>query len=481
MMQLNRRRLLEALGIAPATLFLPSLFGSDRAAYAATPPKRIYIFYTQHGPPHWDYALKSNSSAVDKGDYKETPLAGFTKDMLSPVLQPLWEHRNDLIVMDGVSNTAAFVNNNTNCHNLGNATVLTGAATRLGAGFNNEGTGGDLSVDQVIAKQVAVAGRKPYLYASTWGSWSPVFAGPNQEIKGIVEPKPLYESIIGLAGGGGSMPMGPDKFAQARASVVDLVRPDYENLSKKLSGDDQKKLQQHLALMNDVQKRLQAIGDGGMAGAAACNMGPAPSGVAQHAANAEGSIKVLVPALACDITRVVVQVHGQMSPAEFGGPAGKDVHQDLAHQAAAPGDAAKAMTLYYQKHAAQFAMILSAMKAIPEGNGTMLDNTAVLWATELGDGPHNLYNQMFVMAGACGGYFKTGRYLEYPQTFGNPGGSSLWGGDHRTGPAHNKLLVSLMKAMGLPNNSIGLASVKANAGTGGALIDLSGELPGLRG
>jgi hypothetical protein len=472
------------MGLAPATLYLPSLFGSDRAAYAAAPPKRVYIFHTQHGPPHWDYSLKAGSP-VDKGGYKETALGGLTKDQLSPVLQPLYDVRNDVIALDGVSNTAAFVNNSTNCHNLGNATVLTGAATRLGAGFNNEGTGGDVSVDQVIAKQVAVAGRKPYLYTATWGSWSPVFAGSNQEIKGINEPKPLYDAIVGLApSSGGTAPAAPDKLAQARASVVDLVRPDYDNLSKKLSGDDQKKLQQHMALMNDLQKRLQAIGGGGMAGggSASCNLGSAPGGVAMHAENAEGCIKVLVPALACDITRVVVQVHNQMSPEEFGGPAGKDVHQDIAHQAGAQGsDPAKWMTLYYQRHAKQFAMIVAAMKAIPEGNGTMLDNTAVLWTTEIGDGPHNLYNQMYVLAGSCGGAFKTGRYLQYDQTFGNPGGSDLWGGNHRTGPAHNKILVSLMKAMGLTNNSIGLASVKANAATGGAMIDMSGELPGLRG
>lgn len=480
MSNFNRRRLLEAMGIAPATLYLPSLFGSDRAAYAATPPKRVYIFHTQHGPPHWDYVLKGGTAA-DKGGYKETPLAGFTKEMMSPVLQPLWEHRNELIVLEGVSNTASYVNNNTNCHNLGNATILTGAPTQRPGGFNNEGTGSNLSVDQVIAKQVAVAGRKPYLYASTWGSWSPVFAGANQEIKGIVEPKPLYESIIGLAGGGGSTPAMPDKYAQARASVVDLVRPDYDNLAKKLSGEDNKKVQQHLALMNDLQKRLQAIGAGGMTGGGSCKMPAAPGGVAKHAQNAEGSIPVLVAALACDITRVAVQVHGQMGPDEFGGPAGADVHQDLAHQAGGPGAAAAAMTLFYKKHASQFASIIAAMKAIPEGNGTMLDNTAVLWTTELGDGPHNLYNQMFVMAGACGNYFKTGRYLEYAQTLGNPANSTLWGGNHRTGPPHNKLLVSLMKAMGLADNSIGLTSVKANAATGGATIDMTGELPGLRG
>src|SRR5262249_30285119 len=126
----------------------------------------------------------------------------------------------------------------------------------------------------------------------------------------------------------------------------------------------------------------------------------------------------------------------------------------------------------YAFHAQQFADLIAAFKAIPEGNGTMLDNSLLLWMPELGNGWHDLFKLQVVMAGSAGGVFKTGRYVKYAETNSSPQN----GYDVPVGPPKNKLLVSIMQAFGLNQNSIGVTSAQAHDGS---MIDFTGPLPRL--
>jgi len=463
---IDRRSLLSLTGLSAGSLFLPSLLG-DKVAHAAGAPKRLWIFYTQHGPHYPLWSMRRGGSDADQ-DW-EFSLGDLAQANWSYSLAPLYEHRNDINIVDGLANVVGLVDNpgRNNAHDIGNGTILTGKNIVAGVGDNR---GGDMSVDQIVGKALAQPGKKTSLYATTWGTWTPVFSGPGKPIKGVNEPGPLFDSIAGFNTGGG-MPGTPkviDKLALRRASLPDLVREDFKAALQKVGSEDKQKLQAHMELIDSLQKQLKAQADAGggsgtAVGAGSCNLGTKPGGVAQHYDNAMGSAKVITAAFACDVTRVAMQVHGQFGPAEFGSNAG-DVHQDIAHQAVAGNPAAMQMGTYYKKHAEQFATIIAGLKAVKEGNGTMLDNTVVVWATELANGPHGLNRIPFLMAGGCGGYFKTGRYLKYAES-GNVGGQ-------RVGPGHNKLWVSVIQALGMPNNSLGVAS------SGGQ--DLSGVLPRLK-
>jgi hypothetical protein len=84
------------------------------------------------------------------------------------------------------------------------------------------------------------------------------------------------------------------------------------------------------------------------------------------------------------------------------------------------------------------AYLCGKLDAIPEGEGTLLDNTVVLWINELGRGnSHSRNNIPIVMAGSAGGYFRTGRFLQYDET------------------PHNNLLVSLLNAFGISDTTFG--------------------------
>jgi hypothetical protein len=112
---------------------------------------------------------------------------------------------------------------------------------------------------------------------------------------------------------------------------------------------------------------------------------------------------------------------------------------------------------------AQMAALLDAMKAIPEGAGTMLDSSVVWWANNMADGDlHTVRGMPWVLAGSCGGYFRTGRYLR----FGDWGQASPTSGKNMV--PHNGILVGLANAMGVPTETFGDSQY-------------GGELPGLRG
>ncbi len=455
----DRRALLNLMGLGAGGLFLPSLLG-DKLAYAQQAPKRLWIFYTQHGPSYAHWRMRRSGLAETDQDW-EFGLGDTAQSAFSHSLAPLYEHRNDVAIIDGLANVVGLVDNpgRINAHDIGNSTTLTGAHTGPGGG-DNRGSGP--SVDQIVGKALAQPGKRNTLYATTWGTWTPVFSGPGMPIKGINEPKPLFDSLAGFSTGG-STGGTVDKLALRRASLPDLVKEDFKAVLQRVGTEDKQKLEAHVALVDSLQKQLKAQSESAASGGG-CALGSAPGGVAQHGQNAMASARVLTAALSCDITRVAMQVHGQFGTAEFGAAGVGDVHQDIAHQAHEGTNAAKLMGDYYRKHAEQFAQIIAGLKAVKEGNGTLLDNTLVVWATELANGPHDLHRVPFVVAGG-GNAFKLGRYIKYAENLGTVTGKSV-------GPGHNKLWVSVMQALGMSNNTLG-------AGNAGGQ-NLSGPLPRLR-
>jgi hypothetical protein len=119
------------------------------------------------------------------------------------------------------------------------------------------------------------------------------------------------------------------------------------------------------------------------------------------------------------------------------------------------------------------AFLLEQLDSVPEGAGTLLDHTVVVWLTELATPTHQHYDASVLLAGGCNGYFRTGRYVRYPRTFTSP-----LSGQPLIGPAHNRLLVSLMEAMGQTDTSFGLSGA---TGADGSTLDFTGALTELGG
>jgi hypothetical protein len=247
----------------------------------------------------------------------------------------------------------------------------------------------------------------------------------------------------------------------------------------RLGADDRKKLALHRDMLADLALRVDSISQ------LKCEKPAYPAKGSQSDMEiAKIVLTNLFPvAMACDLTRVGLFHHPQLPGSAIGAGPG-DVHDVAAHASwddplGAPGNW---MVNYYKIHAGQFADTIAAFKSVPEGNGTMLDNTVLFWAVELADGGHDLYRMMYVIAGGKNLGLRPGRYLKYGETGPNPatGGSNTrsktWGG---IGPSHNRLLVSMMQAFGLKVDSIGLTSAKGSLYMNGAPVTMTGPLPRL--
>jgi len=94
-----------------------------------------------------------------------------------------------------------------------------------------------------------------------------------------------------------------------------------------------------------------------------------------------------------------------------------EYHHELSHAGDSDAPATEKLIKINEWYAQQFAYLLGKLDSTPEGAGTLLDNTCVVWVNELSKGNTHSHNNMpVVMAGGLGGFFKTGRSLNFPGT-----------------------------------------------------------------
>jgi hypothetical protein len=488
----NRRQFLHAAGLASGGLFLPSLIG-DRAAYAqAAPPKRLVVFYTEHGPVTGKWELRPPGLGATPDAEWELPLGPLAQTDFTQTLAPLYANRNDLLILEGLALTSAIADKQGNNHGVAGAHHFTGAMD----GSKH------VSFDQYVADQVAVPGRFKYLgftpnagdvnqagFYDTAGN--PVTLSRTDNYYGFLgnQFKRVFDGLSApMMPGTTTKPAGLELSRARRQASVEFVRGQYQKLFNRVSAEDRMKLSLHRDMLEDLALRVSAVSQ------IKCEK-PAypPKGNETTIQIADIVMTKLFPvAMACDLTRVGLQHHPQLPADALGAPPSLDVHQDIAHEA---GDlnsqAAGWMVKYHQIHAQQFADMIAAFKAVPEGSGTMLDNSLLIWMQELANGGHDLFRMMYVVAGGKNLGFKPGRYLKYAETGPNPYNllkSSPYGDQPKgnygsdkfgLGPAHSQLLVSIMQAFGVQRDSIGLAAATGTGFMKGAPVKLTGPLPRL--
>jgi hypothetical protein len=182
--------------------------------------------------------------------------------------------------------------------------------------------------------------------------------------------------------------------------------------------------------------------------------------------------QIVTAALACDLTRVVTMQMGQLSNEACGAGAG-DIHADFAHQhEVEPGHTV--MTNYGRVHAQQFANLLGLLDSVPEGNGTLLDNTLVVWCNELSTGTHSFLRWPVVIGGGGGIGLDTGRYIRWRASNPTVSPHPNWSGvEQFIGPPHNRMWISLADKLGAPVESVGETELVT---TQGVTIDCTAPL-----
>lgn len=466
---LDRRRFLSGLGLAAGSLCLPSFPGRAARAQGAD-PKRVIFYITPHGTVPGRWHMRQPGQDDVEYDYS---LSGLAEPDFSDILRPLHRHRDKILIVDGLARMVTLAeeyrvnalgySGDINRHHIGQAHLLTSTWAHQGA---STARGGAHSIDQEIGNTIGQPGRWNSRVYGYNHQHAYNYVGANQPAPREESAQAAFNDVLGLAPSPSdpSEPSREDMIRTARASALDMANEEFASVLPKLSGTDREKLERHRALVRDLEVGLSSLSS------VACD--PTFSG--------EGHIidqfsRITTLAMACDLTRVATIVTQNIPGNEFGLAPGVDMHQDIAHNSDEEDGnttAIEGMVEYNRVYAEHFAYLLDQLDSVQEGSGTLLDNTAVVWLTELATGGHALHRVPNVIAGGAGGYFNPGRYVHYPQTVveGTFGRSNL------VGPPHERLYVSLMHAMGMTDRSaFGLEQVEI----GDKSVSLRDPLPRL--
>jgi len=253
------------------------------------------------------------------------------------------------------------------------------------------------------------------------------YAGPAEPVAPEADPSAMFDRIFGDFN---VDPGALEALKAQRQSVIDLVKSDLDALTPKFGAEDQNKLEAHLDAIREIEKRNDLA-------VPVCEIPPDPN--AGYGSNSQFptvsrlQLDLLVMALACDLTRVAsVQWSKSVSEIVFEWLGHSQNHHDLSHLGNGDANMVSSINSINVWYAEEVAYLLAKLDAVPEGEGTMLDNTLVVWGNELARGNvHSHAPLPFVLAGGAGGAWQTGRWLQVD------------------GHEHNRLLVSICHAMGV--------------------------------
>jgi hypothetical protein len=253
------------------------------------------------------------------------------------------------------------------------------------------------------------------------------YAGSDMPIQPESSPYRMFDRLmLGSAQAPtGIQPADLERVRARRKSVIDLVRDQLRTLNTKIDRDDRIKVEQHVEGLSAIEKRLIAPTDPGpmgpgMPGAPRTCGAPGMKMGIDLKANASFpellaiQNSLAVAALACNRTRVAsLQWSRAFSQVAHNWVGVNTQHHTLSHNTGADAQRQKhAIERWYFQRMAE---LLQQLDSVPEGNGTMLDNTMLIYANELAEGaPHSVAPAITMVAGKAGGKLKTGRFLDLP-------------------------------------------------------------------
>jgi len=327
---------------------------------------------------------------------------------LGEVLAPLNDFRSRLLFIRGLYNAEALKGN---IHSSQTGNLLSGAPLAAG-GEIVSGT----SFDQVLAQRIGGQTKIPSLVLGCEKSNPSVHKNYSM----------LYSSHISWSSPTTPTPLElypalafdrlfKDSSAKGDASVLDAILEDAGDLSRAISMADQRKLEEYLDSVRDVERRIEgAEKRGELQGWRPASQEPAvprpPDGIPQDIAqHMRLMCDILVIAFQTDTTRIcTLKLNNDHSSLRFPN-LGVDymIHHLLSHSDTA--DWLKVNQFFI----AQLAYIAQRLDAIEEGERTALDNSMLMYCSSMLTGSHDATQLPVVIVGGGGGQLAGGRVLDY--------------------------------------------------------------------
>lgn len=418
-MKLSRRAVLR--GVGGILVGLPALESTMARAAPAAPPKRFIGLYHPNGvfTPQWF----------------PTNVTSETNFSLAPIHAPLASWKDHLLITSGIDMPVA-VSGPGEQHQRGVGAFLTGAKLDLGNFVGNDGSRAGYalgpSVDQTLVDVIGEGTRIPSLQLGVHALLPNVagvvsYSAPKTPLLPQNDPRLTFRTLFMDSG---TPTTELDRIRARRKSVLDSVQNQVVNLQKKVSTADKARLDQHLTLVRELEKRLTALPPG------TCTQPRDPGTLAFDAEDqiptvAQLQIDLMLLAFRCDLTRVATLMfsdamnHITMPHLDIR----SDIHNLTHYSDGDPNRAQVGKRDAWQ--AGVLANILNELNMINETDGTTaLQHTLAFWGSDVSRGNVHAHDDMpFLLAGHGAG-FRMGRFVKWDKA------------------PHNDLLISIINGFG---------------------------------
>ena len=406
---LPRRTFLKGLGATIALPLLDAMTPALAQASTTRSPLRLAFTYVPNGVTLADWTPAGTG-------------AGFA---LPRILRPMEAYRNDMLVLSGLAHeNGKALGDGPGDHARAAASYLTGVHPKKTAGADIQN---GVSVDQIIARQVGqttpfaslelgcgdsrTVGNCDSGYSCAYTN-SIAWRGPASPLPPETNPRLVFERLFGTFDAG--LP------AQTRArrrmyrrSILDLVTDRTQSLVKTLGPSDRRKLDEYLYGIREIERRIETAERQGR------EVDPwveKPSGVPiEFAEYVQLMFDLQIIALQADLTRVTTMMVGREGSLrtypEIGVP---DPHHPLTHHGGKT-DWVEKVTKINEFHMNLFAGYVKKLRETPDGDGTLLDHSLVVYGSGLADGDRHTHEDLpvLVLGGRAGG-LHPGRHVVYP-------------------------------------------------------------------
>ena len=429
---LDRRTILRGTGLALGLPLLEAMTPLARSAFAApesaSSPVRMAGIFFPNGAimPEW-------SPSGEGKDWE-----------LSKTLQPLAPWKSKLNVVSGLAHENGRANGDgAGDHARGGSTFLT--AARPVKTSSNIRLG--VSVDQVAATQLVGKTRLPSIELGLVGSrnagscdsgYSCAYSSniswrnETQPMPKETVPRMAFERMFGTGDSAERR-----ERNQLRRSILDVVRHDANRIMKQVGQTDRRKLDEYFTSVREIEQRIERTEQQDQAALPDLDV---PHGrIEAFREHARLMYDIMALGFQTDTTRVATlmldNAGGNRAYTEAGV---NDAHHGLSHHRNQQDKIEKLKKIDYYL-AEQFAYFLDKLDAIRDGDGTLLDQSLVLYGSGLSDGNRHRHGDLpIVLAGSAGGQLETGRHIvtssERPMA---------------------NLFMSMLDLMGTPAESIG--------------------------
>jgi hypothetical protein len=406
---LPRRTFLRGLGATIALPFLESMVPAMTAqAQAAPAPLRFGAVYLPNGMPMaspLNYWMPSGP----EGELQ-----------ITPILKPLEPFRDQLTVINNLSRAGGL---SVTDHAVSSAGWLSGAVAKQ---TEAEDIRVGITIDQVLAKQIGQDTPFPSLEFATEdfsgyiGGCVPGYscaymntiswASETEPLPMEINPRVAFERMFGRPG----TPEERLRRVREDRSILDSIAEEAAALSRAVGPNDRVRLEGYLDNVREIERRIQR--------AAArqsedIELMAAPVGIPE---SFEEHMRLMFDLLAvawqADLTRVFTFMTGrEASQRTYPGLDMKETHHDTSHHGRSPEKMAQhaKINTYFTMLFAEF---LEKLRNSPEGDGSVLDNSMIVYGAGMSDGQaHSAYPLPISVVGGLGGRLKGNRFLVAPE------------------------------------------------------------------